>query len=98
MWLAAAQYEKGLRVIPVKVECEYHAKARGAVTATAKCQLPTNKNDGVIPYTVHIHNKKGELVATATVYWRFSYKANDPRNKVLLMCCKCVANVLLMRR
>lgn len=44
--LTAAQYEKGLRVIPVKVECEYHAKARGPVTATAKCTLPSEKNDG----------------------------------------------------
>jgi hypothetical protein len=36
----------------------------------------------VVPYTVHMHNKKGELVATATVHWKFSYKENNPRNKL----------------
>ena len=41
----------GLRVIPVKVECEYHKKGRGQITATAKYTLPADKKDAVVPYT-----------------------------------------------
>ena len=47
----ACVLKTGLRVIPVKVECEYHKKGRGQITATAKYTLPADKKDAVVPYT-----------------------------------------------
>ncbi len=38
--------------------------------------------DGVVTFPVLIHDKKGELVASAVVHWKLSYKHNDPRSKL----------------
>jgi len=72
--LTAAQYVKGCRVIVVKVEIDYHKKARGQVIATANCIIPEDRKDAVIPYTVLVHDKKGELVATCVAHWKISFK------------------------
>lgn len=61
-----ATTKSGLRVIPVKVECEYHKKGRGPITATAQYALPADKKDTVTPYTTLLR-KTLIAIAGATV-------------------------------
>ena len=70
----------GDRVIVVKVDVEFHKKARGQIIASGKFLIPSDKKDAVVPYSVLLHDTRGELVATLVAHWKISFKENAKKD------------------
>ena len=65
----------GVRGIVTGLEIDFHAKARGTVTASARPAVPVvDGSTGSVEHRVRaeIRNEEGEVVATTHVRWRLS--------------------------
>ncbi|HEU5262214.1 MAG TPA: hotdog fold domain-containing protein [Gemmatimonadales bacterium] len=60
----------GLRGIPVGLSLTYLKKARGPVTAEARCALPDSTTEVEQDFQAVISDASGDIVARATVRWR----------------------------
>ncbi len=60
----------GARGIPVSLSITYKKKARGLLTAEARCQLPDTSHDAEHDFESVISDAAGDVVARATVRWR----------------------------
>lgn len=58
------------RGIPVSLSITYKKKARGLLTAEARCQLPDTSRDAEHDFESVISDAAGDVVAQATVRWR----------------------------
>ena len=58
------------RGIPVSLSITYKKKARGLLTAEARCQLPDTSRDAEHDFESVISDAAGDVVAHATVRWR----------------------------
>ncbi len=58
------------RGIPVSLSITYKKKARGLLTAEARCQLPDTSRDAEHDFESVISDAAGDVVARATVRWR----------------------------
>ena len=58
------------RGIPVSLSITYKKKARGLLTAEARCQLPDTSRDAEHDFVSVISDAAGDVVAQATVRWR----------------------------
>jgi uncharacterized protein (TIGR00369 family) len=58
------------RGIPVSLAITYKKKARGLLTAEARCQLPDTSRDAEHDFESVISDAAGDVVAQATVRWR----------------------------
>ncbi|HKW41455.1 MAG TPA: hotdog fold domain-containing protein [Gemmatimonadales bacterium] len=58
------------RGIPVALSISYHKKARGLLTAEARCPLPDTSRDAEHDFESIISDAAGDVVARATVRWR----------------------------
>lgn len=58
------------RGIPNRITIEYTKKARGLLTAEARCVLPDVAVDGEHDFTSTVTDAAGDVVARATVRWR----------------------------
>jgi acyl-coenzyme A thioesterase PaaI-like protein len=59
-----------VRGIPVMLSISYHKKARGLLTAEARCTLPDTTVDAEHDFESVISDASGDVVARATVRWR----------------------------
>jgi acyl-coenzyme A thioesterase PaaI-like protein len=60
----------GVRGIPVRISITYHKKARGLLTAEARCALPDVSREAEHDFASVISDAAGDVVARATVRWR----------------------------
>ena len=58
------------RGIPVRLSISYQKKARGVLTAEARCPLPDVSREAEHDFDSNISDPTGDVVATATVRWR----------------------------
>jgi acyl-coenzyme A thioesterase PaaI-like protein len=58
------------RGIPVSLSISYRKKARGRLTAEARCPLPDTSREAEYDFESVIADAAGDVVATATVRWR----------------------------
>jgi len=58
------------RGIPTTLSIAYLKKARGTLTAEARCEIPDSSRDAEHDFESVISNAAGEVVARATVRWR----------------------------
>jgi acyl-coenzyme A thioesterase PaaI-like protein len=56
--------------IPVSLSISYRKKARGRLTAEARCPLPDTSREAEHDFESVIADAAGDVVATATVRWR----------------------------
>jgi len=59
-----------VRGIPVRLSIAYLKKARGRLTAEARCPLPDTSVDAEHDFEAVISDSSGDVVARATVRWR----------------------------
>jgi acyl-coenzyme A thioesterase PaaI-like protein len=59
-----------MRGIPVNLSISYRKKARGLLTAEARCPLPDTPHEAEHDFESVIVDATGDLVAAATVRWR----------------------------
>ncbi|MFO7893428.1 MAG: DUF4442 domain-containing protein [Longimicrobiales bacterium] len=68
---------KDTRGIPVRLEIDYHTKARGTITAEGRAAPPPAAAEEIDdPATAVLTNEDGEVVAEVKVTWRLA-----PRNE-----------------
>jgi len=60
----------GVRGIPIRIDTEYLAKARGELRASARFVPPPIDGDTDVTLQVPIRNSEGETVARVTATWR----------------------------
>ncbi len=58
------------RGIPTTLSITYLKKARGTLTAEARCDIPDSSREAEHDFESVISNAAGEVVARATVRWR----------------------------
>jgi uncharacterized protein (TIGR00369 family) len=58
------------RGIPIALSITYHKKARGLVTAEARCPVPDTSREAEHAFESVISDRAGDVVARATVRWR----------------------------
>src|SRR5881409_1983713 len=58
------------RGIPTTLSITYVKKARGTLTAEARCEIPDSSREAEHDFESVISNAAGEVVARATVRWR----------------------------
>ena len=58
------------RAILVKIEMEYLKKARGELSVSCQCQLPTDNSAQDWPIQADIKDSSGDTVASCTATWR----------------------------
>jgi acyl-coenzyme A thioesterase PaaI-like protein len=58
------------RGIPTALSVTYVKKARGTLTAEARCEIPDSSREAAHDFESVISNAAGEVVARATVRWR----------------------------
>ncbi|MDJ0880438.1 MAG: DUF4442 domain-containing protein [Gammaproteobacteria bacterium] len=58
-----------MRGILTEINMQYHIKARGRLTATCDCFIPTTNETKEITLIGQINNQAGEVVATAKAIW-----------------------------
>jgi len=68
----------GVRGIPVRLEAEYLAKARGDLSASAHFVPPPIEGDTEVTLQVPIRNGSGDTVARVTAVWRLRAPADHP--------------------
>ena len=61
---------EGRRGIPVALSITFHKKARGLLTAEARCELPAGAPAGDYAFDSVVTDQGGDVVARATVRWR----------------------------
>jgi len=59
-----------VRGIPVRLSIAYFKKARGLLTAEARCPLPDTSVDAEHDFETVVSDASGDVVARATVRWR----------------------------
>ena len=60
----------GVRGIPVGIAITYGKKARGLLTAEARCAVPDTSREGEHAFESVISDAAGDVVARASVRWR----------------------------
>jgi acyl-coenzyme A thioesterase PaaI-like protein len=58
------------RAILVGISMDYSKKARGTITAEARCRRPVHDQDGEIEVISQLRDTVGDVVATARARWR----------------------------
>ena len=59
-----------VRGIPVRLSIAYLKKARGLLTAEARCSIPDTSVDAEHDFEAVVSDSSGDVVARATVRWR----------------------------
>ncbi|PYP47584.1 MAG: DUF4442 domain-containing protein [Gemmatimonadetes bacterium] len=63
------------RGIPIRLSIAYLKKARGTLTAEARCEIPDASREAEYDFESVISNATGEVVARAAVRWRIGPSA-----------------------
>jgi acyl-coenzyme A thioesterase PaaI-like protein len=63
---------EGVRGIVTRIEVDYAKKARGRVTAVARCSVPVIRGPEDHDFESVVTDASGDVVARATVRWRLA--------------------------
>lgn len=66
------------RGIPVALSIAFLKKARGTLTAEARCQIPDTSRDAEQDFVSEITDAQGDVVARTTVRWRIGPRPSPP--------------------